>query len=457
MDTKEKKPSGGQKRPAPSGSRSRQTRSRSSADRSRRTANGSRSAAEHRREPRSNAGSRPETRTEPAAQREARTRTAPRPENRKPAQPRQRTRAPEQAAPRRRPEHAQAVKTDAPEQVFKPGETRRDPQAAKRSAQRRRSAKRAREREIQKKKQAARPAVEYTPPKPLNVNRLLLQTVVVLAVVLAVVMGLSVFFKVEAVVVYGNSAYSAWTVQEAAGIEGGENLLTMNRTRVSSKIIASLPYVESARIGIKLPDTVNIYIEEVDVAYAVRSEDGTWWLMTSGGNVLEQVDAGTASKYTQILGVELSAPAVGAAAKAVETAVVVPGETEEPTEAPADPPASLPEGETAPPAETEPPREVKVVTGQDRLNAAMVVLASLELNQIIGEASSVDVTAIDDLQLWYGQQYQVRLGDTGNMDYKISCMKSAIAQQKDYEMGILDVSFTRWPDQVAFTPAGTES
>lgn len=357
---------------------------------------------------------------------------------------RQARRPAEQAARRSAPAQRQ-VKSNAPEQVFKPTQEQgkqRDPQAAKRAAQRRQSARRTREREIQKKKQANRPAVEYMPPKPINVNRLLLQIAVVLAVVLAVVMGLSVFFKVEKVMVYGNSAYSAWTVQEAAGIEGGENLWTLNRTRASGKIIASLPYVESARIGIKLPDTVNIYIEEADVAYAIKSDDGTWWLMASSGNILEQIDAGTASKHTKIQGVELLSPTVGQQAKAVETVTV---ETEEPTEAPAD--------ETGPTTEETVAPVTKVVTGADKLNAALTIVTSLELNQIIGEASTVDVSAIDDLQLWYGQQYQVRLGDSGDMDHKIASMKAAIAKQKDYEMGILDVSFTQWPNDVGFTPA----
>lgn len=363
-------------------------------------------------------------------------------------QPQQRRRSPAEAQ-RRSENTRRQVTSTAPEQVFRPAQEqsgRRDPQEARRAAQRRQSAKRAKEREIQKKKQANRPAVEYTQPKPVNVNRLLLQIVVVLAVVLAVVMGLSVFFKVESVVVYGNSAYSAWTVQEAAGIEGGENLMTLNRTRASGKIIASLPYVESARIGIKLPDTVNIYIEEADVAYAIKSEDGTWWLMTSSGNVVEQVDAGTASKHTKILGIELSNPTVGEQAKAVENTVIESETTA--TDAPA--------AETTVPGETTEETVApvtRVVTSQDRLDAALVIVTSLELNQIIGEASSVDVSVIDDLQLWYGQRYQVRLGDSGDMDHKIASMKATIAQQKDYEMGILDVSFTQWTDKVGFTPA----
>ena len=35
---------------------------------------------------------------------------------------------------------------------------------------------------------------------------------------------------------------------------------------------------------------------------------------------------------------------------------------------------------------------------------------------------------------------------------KINWMKSAINQRSDYDMGILDVSFTTWPDRVGYTP-----
>ena len=96
---------------------------------------------------------------------------------------------------------------------------------------------------------------------------------------------------------------------------------------------------------------------------------------------------------------------------------------------------------------------VKVVTGADKLEAALTIVSALELNQIIGEAATVDVSDVDDLKLWYGQRYQVDLGDGQRMTEKIAAMKSAIAQQKDYEMGTLDVSFTRWGDKVGFTPA----
>jgi hypothetical protein len=56
------------------------------------------------------------------------------------------------------------------------------------------------------------------------------------------------------------------------------------------------------------------------------------------------------------------------------------------------------------------------------------------------------------MRLWYGDQYLVKLGDSSNLEYKIACMKSAIDQMEDYRSGVLDISFTTWTDQLAFTP-----
>ena len=333
-------------------------------------------------------------------------------------------------------EQLNAASQSLPEEVFNTAQqTRKErtPEEKKRLAMRKKSAKRSKEREAEAKKAANRPAVTYTQPKPFNLNKLLLQLTMVIAVVLAVVIGLSVFFKVDRVVVYGNNAYSAWTIQEASGIEGGENLLSFGRTRACGKIITALPYVKNVRIGINLPDTVNIYIEEYDVSYAVESSDGIWWLMTSGGKITEQINKSAASSYTKITGVKLDGPIVGSQAIAKEAPV-------QETEA---------EDDTLQTEETTP---VVTVTANDRLQAALLILDSLELNDIVGEVSSINVSSLFNLELQYGQRYQVKLGDTSDMDYKISMMKKAVAQLNDYQTGILDVSFTTWPDEPFYTP-----
>lgn len=271
------------------------------------------------------------------------------------------------------------------------------------------------------------PAVIYTQPAAFNRNRLLTQLITVTAIVVALVLGLSIFFKVEHITVSGVNVYSEWAVREACGINEGDNLLTLSHARSAALIKANLPYVKSVRFGIKLPDTVNIMIDEEDVVYAIKDQNGTWWLMNSDGEIVEMGNNSKASDHTQVLGVTLENPVAGQKGIATE---VVPTETDPAT------------GELVP----------ATVTGAQRLRAALQILKALEDNDIVGSAASVDVTRIEDIILWYGTRYQVNLGDSSRLDYKIACMNDVILQMSDYQSGILDISFNIWTDRVGYTP-----
>ena len=291
---------------------------------------------------------------------------------------------------------------------------------------RERDAMRKMTRNYQVNKNSDAPAVIYTQPRAFSRDKLLVQLLTVLAVVAALILGLSVFFKVKVITVSGAEVYGAWTVREASGIAEGDNLLTFSRAKAAGKITAKLPYVKSARIGIKLPDTVNIEIVEEDVVYAIQSSDGVWWLMNSSGKVVEQTTNSAAKTYTQVLGVTLEQPVpgeMGVATEEVSTQTDESGETVQLT-----------------------------LTGAQQLSAALEILQALEDNDIVGQAASVNVTRLNDIILWYGTQYQVNLGENVNIPYKIACMNDVILQLSDYQTGILDVSFTNWKEQVGFTP-----
>lgn len=272
------------------------------------------------------------------------------------------------------------------------------------------------------------PAVIYTQPQAFNRNRLLMQLVTVTAVVVALVLGVSVFFKVEEITVSGAEVYSEWSIRDASGISEGDNLLTFSHARAAAQIKAKLAYVDTVRFGIKLPGTVNIIVKEDEVVYAIKDNNGQWWLMNSEGRVVEMGNSNKASSHTQVLGVALQDPIPNERAVAVESAPVETGA----------------EGETTP--------AVITVTGAQRLDAALKILQAMESNDIVGSAASVDVTRLEDIILWYGSRYQVNLGNSDRLDYKIACMNDVILQMSDYQSGILDISFTIWPNQVGYTP-----
>ena len=292
------------------------------------------------------------------------------------------------------------------------------------------------------KRKVSRPSrplkpVVYTQPKVFNRSRLLAQLIGVFAVVMALVMCLSIFFRVETITVSGANAYSPWAIREASGIQEGDSLMTFGKSRACAKIKAELPYVDTVRIGIKLPDTVNIVIEEIDVVYAIQDQNDAWWLMTSAGLVMEQSDAAQAGSYTKVVGVKLNSPEPEKQANAFQELISTPEQTQ----------PDAPEQETG---ETEP--TPLIVTEQQKLDTALQILEALELNEVVGEAASVDVSDLTRIVLWYGTRYQVNLGDINDMDYKIACLKYTVSSLSDYDSGELDISFTTWPDKVTYTP-----
>lgn len=276
------------------------------------------------------------------------------------------------------------------------------------------------------------PDVVYTQPGPFNRNRFLLQLLTIVAVVLALLFGMSVFFKVKDVTVAGTNKYTAWDVRQASGIQDGENLMTISEARISSNIRAKLPYVDTVRVGIKLPDTVKIEIVELDIVYAVEADDGAWWLMRADGGIVEKVNHADAQLHTQVVGVKITQPEVGKPATAYQ-------------------PVSEETGEDGQPIPV-------TVDAREQLDTAISILQFLEDQSILGEVVSVDVTNVSDLQMWYGERFQIVLGDATQLGYKIQLVKTAIEEHmQTYDSGVLDASLTIQPDpgkeyHIIYTP-----
>lgn len=282
------------------------------------------------------------------------------------------------------------------------------------------------------KLEAKRPPAQevvYTAPEPLNRKKFLIRLLTVTAVVIALFVGCSIFFRVGKITVSGNMKYDAWTVCEAAGIQKGDSLLAFGKAKACGQIAQRLPYVKIVRIGITLPDTVNIHIEELDIVYSVQDEKDSWWLLTSGGRVVEKTSESYGKKCTRLEGFRILKPVVGENAQAVEID-----------------PATTPSGE-------EPP--VITITNQDRLDTALVIVSELERRGILGKAASVNVTDMANIEMWYGSDYQVLLGDPGEMEKKLGLMHATIQRHEkegSYQSGILDISFTTYPGAVGYTP-----
>ena len=259
----------------------------------------------------------------------------------------------------------------------------------------------------------------YTEAKPVNISRFIVRIATVIAVVLAVVFGMSIFFKTEKIEVAGANKYTVAQIQEASKIMDGSNLLTLNKAQIAGRILTQLPYISEVRIGIRLPDTVIIEVKETTVAYAAQNGDDAWCLVSCEGKVLEKIDGSAFKNNARILGVRLDNPEIGKTAVALEK-----------TQTDAETPITIYE--------------------RERLSAALQIAQEMEKNGVLGALVSIDVTDMGNIEVWYGQRFQIFLGNSNDISMKVFHVVDVINRLNPYESGVLDASFTTYPDQVYY-------
>ena len=132
----------------------------------------------------------------------------------------------------------------------------------------------------------------------------------ILIICTAIIVALTLFFRVDTIVVSGQERYTSQEIQDATGIAQGDNLFLLNKYDVAQNIVKALPYVEEIRISRKLPDTLLIEVRECGTPLALV-QDGSAWLISPGGKIVEQKSAAEVRDSGIIDGCKLLAPSVG--------------------------------------------------------------------------------------------------------------------------------------------------
>lgn len=332
----------------------------------------------------------------------------------------------------------------------RPAERRRTRQTPRRAPKK----ETAKERRPRRRSQNPETAVHWSDPKPFVRRTFYWKLAATLAVVLAVMLCFSIFFKVGRIAISGTEKYTPEAVLEASGIQRGESLLGLSRNKKANNILSALPYVKEVQIGIKLPDTVNISIVELAVTYAIEDTEGRWWLMDSGCKLVEGVSQAEAQSHTQVIGLVITEPQVGSVITPLEntapteTAPQTTDETGETTEETTEP--TTVSTETAASGETAAAGSTK-----SKVEAVREILKALEANNLMGEIRQVDVTFLYSITLQYEQRLEIRLGQPENLTYKVNYMAKALTQIADYQIGTLDVTFDG-TEEARFIPQETE-
>lgn len=268
--------------------------------------------------------------------------------------------------------------------------------AKKRQALREENARLRKLREKQKR-QAKRRTVK-------RISKGLFKRLVIMAgVVVAVILSMVIFFRVETVEIRGNSYYSREEILEVCGVAEGDHLLTLPRGEIAGNIRANLRYVESMKISRQLPNTLIIEIREGKPGYVVQDTGGSYYLMNAEGKIVEKASAGDARDFTLVEDLQILPPVLG------EEAQVYGAEGEE-------------------------------TKARGQLTALKELLQAIEAASLGRQIASVQVPSSFHISLWYEDRFLVELGNTSRIDYKLEYLKAVVEKEESYVTGTVDLT-----------------
>lgn len=215
-------------------------------------------------------------------------------------------------------------------------------------------------------------------------------------IVIALIFGMSVFFRVTNIEVTGNSIYTTQEVIEASGVEEGDNLFFVNSITAGSRIISRLPYVSEASVERNLPDRVIIKIRESQAIAYIMVED-TAWVIDSSCKLLGPGDLTEVTGLIKVTGLTAINPSIGE--------VVAPGEED----------------------------TVKVTY-------LASILRQAEMRAMAPDITSLDITNVADPTFEYLGRFTVKLGRNENVDYKMGLLESTVEQLSAGDSGTIDLS-----------------
>lgn len=251
------------------------------------------------------------------------------------------------------------------------------------------------------------------------------------ALVAALTFGATVFFQVEHILIAGNSRYTAQEVEEASGIQLGDNLFRLNKGQISEDIRRKLPYVEELTSSGTCPAPL-----------PSRSGSGTRWPASCPPAGLQRRRHQRRRRQRT-----LNCPKRPGRAAGEAWLISVGGRLLEP--APEDSTALTVTGLTvlSPQAGT----QMAVPQAEEtRRQGLMALLAALEERGTLEKVSSIDLSAGTEILLRYDGRFDVKLPISGDFIHKLRALEAVVEKRESYETGTMDL--TRQDYDVVFSP-----
>lgn len=221
----------------------------------------------------------------------------------------------------------------------------------------------------------------------------------------ALVIGITVFFRVSRYEISGASRYSENEIIDASGVKEGSNLIFMNRAAIENRIKDKLVYVGMVTVTRKLPNTVVIQVHESGTVACVETEGGIW-LIDNYCRLLEQCSVTEAENYVRVYGFSVNSPKTG---------------------------------------------QKITVDEQDKskIDYLQDLLTALYEADMLGSVKSIDISTSSNAQFDYMDKFRIKLGRDESVEAKLGLLRSTIEALEETDTGTIDLSD---PKKAIFSP-----
>ena len=212
---------------------------------------------------------------------------------------------------------------------------------------------------------------------------------------LAVLVAITVFFRVSTISVTGDAGYADSAIVKASGIKVGDNMFQFNKFDAIEGIFNEMPYLDEISIRRHLPDDVEIIVTRCTPVVALQDESD-WYLIDAKGKLLENMGGKRPEGYPVIIGAELNEPKVG--------------------------------------------KYVKFIA-EEKEKPLFLVLNTAINSDILQYIDYIDVERIYNIKFIYKGRFTVNIGDSEQIDKKIRFMLLMAEEKLPADaVGMIDVS-----------------
>lgn len=295
-------------------------------------------------------------------------------------------------------------------------------------------------------------------------------TLIAVGVVVAVVLCLTVFFKVSAVEVDASkSQYEAVQIRDASGIEKGDSLFLLDRAEAAERIGRQLPYTGEIIVQRSFPSKVKIYVEDGTITSAVRFHDAFIVLNESNKVVAKANNIDALNALVSAQSKKKAGTSPQKEKKATKSTTTSESTTTTSTTL-ATQPVTDANGQVV---VTTAFADTDIAGGEDIRNAdpSVTVITGFKVKEVqvgyplkvsnakafdayrqireamdrwnIKDITAVDLTKLSEIELMYQQRIAIRLGSVVGLDRKVAMCAQVLEEQNKIspdQKGTIDLS-----------------